>query len=234
MNWSSLNDRAYAPYSGKSKACVVESRSGKLFAGVRTENISYPITIPAVQAACAICLSEKEIPAKLYLEGDELDQLHFWKKEFQLEIIKTDSLPESPLEDPHKKWNADLDITARLKELLDQAVIPNSDFPVSALLFTSDGYLEGVNIEVSDWTKGLCAERVALSKAIAAGVREFTRLEIHTKKGEISSPCGACRQVITEFLPYNDIILHHADGTSSEHLTLDLLPFNFKSSSLKK
>lgn len=234
MNWSSLNDRAYTPYSGKSKACVVESRSGKLFAGVRVENISYPITIPAVQAACSICLSEKEVPAKLFLQDDDLDQLNFWKKEFNLQIIKTNSFPELQVEELHHKRDTDLDIIGRLKELLGQAVIPNSDFPVSALLFTSDGYLEGVNIEVSDWTKGLCAERVALSKAIAAGVREFTRLEIHTKKGEISSPCGACRQVITEFLPYNDIILHHADGTSSDHLTLDLLPFNFKSSSLKK
>ncbi|MCH2449775.1 MAG: cytidine deaminase [Gracilimonas sp.] len=234
MNWSTLNERTYAPYSGKAKACVVESRSGKLFAGVRVENISYPITIPAVQAACTICLSEKEIPAKLYLEDDGLNQLHFWKKEFNLKIVKTDSLPELPVEDLYHNLDADLGITNRLKELLNQAVIPNSDFPVSALLFTSDGYLEGVNVEVSDWSKGLCAERVVLSKAIAAGVSEFTRLEIHAKKGEISSPCGACRQVIAEFLPYHDIILHHADGTSSEHLTLDLLPFNFKSSSLKK
>lgn len=234
MNWNTLYERAYVPYSGQAKACVVESRSGKLFAGVRVENISYPITIPAVQAACAICLSEKEIPAKLYLEGDELDQLDFWKKEFELEIIKTSSLPESTLQDLHNISNGNPDITARLKELLDQAVIPNSDFPVSALLFTSAGYFEGVNVEVSDWSNGLCAERVVLAKAHAAGVRDLKRLEIHTKKGEISSPCGACRQVIAEFLPYHDIILHHADGTSSEHLTLDLLPFNFKSSSLKK
>lgn len=234
MNWSTLNDRAYAPYSGKTKACVVESRSGKFFAGVRVENISYPITIPAVQAACTICLSEKEVPAKLYLKDDSLDQLNFWREEFDLQIIKTDSLSELKVEDLHQDLNTNLDRNDRLRELLSQAVIPNSDFPVSALLFTSDGYFEGVNVEVSEWSQGLCAERVALSKAIASGIREFTRLEIHTKKGEISSPCGACRQVIVEFLPYNDIILHHADGTSSEHITLDLLPFNFKSSSLRK
>lgn len=234
MNWSTLYERAYVPYSGEAKACTIESRSGKFFAGVRVENISYPITIPAVQAGCAICLSEKEIPAKIYLENEDLDQLGFWKNEFDLEIIKTNSIPEVSPEKLNKIAVSDLDITTRLKELLDQAVIPNSDFPVSALLFTSDGYFEGVNVEVSDWSKGLCAERVVLAKANAAGVHDFKRLEIHTKKGEFSSPCGACRQVIVEFLPFNDIILHHADGTSSEHLSLDLLPYNFKSSSLKK
>lgn len=234
MNWNTLYDRAYTPYSGQAKACVIESRTGKFYIGVRVENISYPITIPAIQAACSICLSEREIPAKLYLEHTDLDQLSFWKNEFDLEIIKTHTLPEASAEDLYCKNSSGLDIQSRLKQLLEQAVVPNSDFPVSALLFTPNGYFEGVNVEVSDWTKGLCAERVVLAKALAAGIQNLDRLEIHTKKGEISSPCGACRQVIAEFLPYHDIMLHHADGSSSEHLTLDLLPFNFKSSSLKK
>ena len=115
-----------------------------------------------------------------------------------------------------------------------KSVIPNSDFPVSALLYVDDGYFEGTNIEVNDWTKGLCAERVALAKAITAGYFSFNHLEVHTQKGEFSSPCGACRQVIIEHLPYHTIKLHHADGSLSEHSTVDLLPYNFKTSSLKK
>jgi len=73
-----------------------------------------------------------------------------------------------------------------------------------------------------------------LSKAITAGYTEFERLEVLTKKGQVSSPCGSCRQVIAEFMPTKKIVLHHADQTISEHYMNDLLPFNFKSSALKK
>lgn len=234
MTRNLIYTQAYTPYSNKPKACVVESRKGSSYAGVRIENISYPLTIPAVQAACCICLSEGQIPSKIYVQNKELDQLDFWVQEFDLEVIVTDDLRFENTEDLTLPIDTDTVPLSKLKILLEKAVTPNSDFPVSAMLFTKTAYFEGVNVEVSDWTKGLCAERVVISKAITAGITEFERLEIHTKKGEVSSPCGACRQVIAEFLPYHDIILHHADGTTSEHLSIDLLPFNFKSTSLKK
>lgn len=234
MNWNLLYKRAYTPYSEKPTACVVESKNGHFYAGVRIENISYPITIPAVQSACAICLSEGETPAGLYIENREFDQLDFWVKEFNLKVHEVESLPIENTEDLFHPADDNFNTLPKLKSLLTKAVTPNSDFPVSAILFTNDGYFEGVNIEVSDWTKGLCAERIVIAKAITAGITEFEKLEIHTKKGEISSPCGACRQVIVEFLPYHEIKLHHAEGTLSEHLSIDLLPFNFKSAALKK
>ncbi|MFP8488825.1 cytidine deaminase [Gracilimonas sp. Q87] len=227
-------EKSYAPYSQNPKTCVVESSTGKFYAGIRIENISYPLTIPAIQAACTICLSEGETPSKLYLSDYKYEQLSFWKNEFDLEIIIEQDLPLNKAEDLLKSISGQLDASEKLKQLLPKAVVPNSDFQVAAILFTKTGYFEGVNVEVSEWSKGLCAERVVLSKALSAGFRNLQRLEIHTKKGQISSPCGACRQVIVEFLPYHDIILHHADGTISEHLSADLLPFNFKSSSLTR
>lgn len=234
MSWTTLYSRAYTPYSHKQNACIVESKSGKYYAGVRVENISFPITIPSAQAACAICLSESERPSKIYVQNSNLDQLHFWSTEFDLEIIETETSPVDRVENLHRTLDTDFTPLSKLKSLLNQAVTPNSDFPVSALLFTESGYFEGANVEVSDWTKGICAERVAIAKAIAAGITEFDRMEIHTRKGEVSSPCGTCRQVIAELLPYHDIKLHHSDGTLSEHLSVDLLPFSFKSSDLKK
>lgn len=234
MSWSLLLERSYTPYSDQPSACLVESKSGKVYAGVRIENISYPLTIAAVQAAVCICLSEAETPKKIYVQNEKLDQLYFWSQEFSLDVEVTDNPPIQNLEDLTKGIPQDFDTLSALKSLLDQAVIPNSDFPVSALLFTENEYFEGVNVEVSDWTQGLCAERVAISKAFASGVQKFKSMEIHTRKGEISSPCGACRQVMTEVLPYHDIKLHHSDGTQSEHLTVDLLPFSFKSSALHK
>lgn len=232
MSWTSLLEKSYVPYSCKPKACLIEGSSGKIYAGVRIENISYPLTIPAVQAACSICLSEKDTPAKIYVQNGELEQLDFWAGEFHLEVIETDEPSISNLEDLQMHPSSSFSAIAELKSLLNQAVTTNSDFPVSALLFTEDGYFEGVNVEVSEWSKGICAERVAIAKAFAHGDTNFTRMEIHTRKGEFSSPCGTCRQVIVELLPYHDIKLHHSDGTLSEHISVDLLPFSFKSSAL--
>jgi len=233
MSWNSLYQKVYAPYSETESACVVESKTGKFYAGVLIENISYPLTIPAVQAACAICLSEEEIPAKIYVDAPNLEQLTFWVEEFNLEVIQTDNPPKDDLENLAHKIDSSIEIKSELKSLLKKAVTPNSDFPVAALLFTEEVYFEGVNVEASEWTKGICAERVALCKAVASGHTDLDRFEIHAEKGEISSPCGACRQVISEHMPYHSINLHHSDGTLSEHLSIDLLPFSFKSSILK-
>jgi homotetrameric cytidine deaminase len=225
---------SYVPFSQNPRTCVVEGSSGRFYAGVRIENISYPLTIPAVQAACTICLSEGDTPSKLYLNESNYEQLHFWKNEFELEVIFETDLPTDNLEYLLQPDTDQITASSKLQELLSKAVVPNSDFQVAALLFTDNGYYEGVNIEVSEWTKGLCAERVAIAKAITAGHTEFKRFEILTKKGQVSSPCGSCRQVITEFMPTSKIVLHHADKTISEHFMNDLLPFNFTSDSLKK
>lgn len=232
MSWNSLFEKSYTPYSGQPQACIIEGTSGKFYAGVRIENISYPLTIPAVQAACAICLSEMDIPKTIFVPHNKMEQLKFWEAEFDLNVLSTKEPPVEQVENLFHPKESEFSPLKRLKQLLDQAVVVNSDFPVSALLFTEHGFFEGVNIEVSGWTHGICAERVAISKAFAHGTTEFTKMEIHTRKGEFSSPCGACRQVITELLPYHTLKLHHSDGTLSEHLSVDLLPFSFKSSAL--
>lgn len=227
-------EHSYVPYSHKPKTCVIESSSGKFYTGVRIENISYPLTIPAVQAACMICLSEGQTPSRLYLSRQSYEQVDFWKSEYDLEVLVITDLPTKKAENLLKNNNSSLKASTELSQLLSKAVVPNSDFQVAALLFTTDGYFEGVNVEVSEWNNGLCAERIALSKAIAAGYTEFDHLEVLTKKGQVSSPCGSCRQVIAEFMPTKKVILHHADKTISEHFMNDLLPFNFTSDSLKK
>ncbi len=79
---------------------------------------------------------------------------------------------------------------------------------------------------------GLCAERVALSKALASGNIDFSAISVHTLKGEFSSPCGACRQVLKEHLPLSKAKLFHANDTYSEHFINDFLPYNFSSKSL--
>ncbi|MEQ9308653.1 MAG: cytidine deaminase [Balneolaceae bacterium] len=232
MSWEILYKRAYVPYSNNPKACVIEGKSGEYYLGVRIENVSFPLTISAIQAACFSCLSEGDTPSALFLPNSDFDQLEFWKNEFNLSIQITETPPTQQFKS--QLHSDEFNELARLKELLKKAITTYSDFPVSAILYTESGYVEGVNIEVSDWSLGLCAERVAFAKAISNGETKFTEIAVHTKLGEVSSPCGACRQVIIEHLPLHKLRMHHSDETLSEHISIDLLPFSFTSKSLKK
>ncbi|MDX1642632.1 MAG: hypothetical protein R3220_13095 [Balneolaceae bacterium] len=121
-----------------------------------------------------------------------------------------------------------------LKDLCESTVSDQSDFPVTALLQISNGYIPGVNVEFEEWNLGLCAERVALSRAFAAGFTEFSGMHIYAPKSDYISPCGACRQVIFELMPGNILELHHDDESISRHFVSHLLPNGFTSRSLKK
>jgi len=234
MNWKELEKRAYIPYSRKAKACVIKGSSGSFYPGVRIENVSFPITIPAVQAACSFCLANGDTPQAIILKDDHpLEQQDYWVKEFNLNIIVQSDIDNIEFEDPSISISSS-DVKTELISLLDKAITTHSDFPVSALLFCKEGVITGTNVEVSEWTKGLCAERLAIAKAISYGFTVLNSMSLHTLKGEFSSPCGACRQVIHEHMPDNKIDFHHADGTLSTHYTGDLLPFSFSSTSLTK
>ena len=232
MSWDNLLSRAYVPYSNKPDACIVRGDKGGIYPGVRIENVSFPLTISAVQAACNICLSYGETPQTIFVLSVDEPQLDFWKEEFNAEVEI--SPLNAKFEFQQYKDDLSPDKNGLLKELLKDAVTQNSHFPVSAILSTEETIYTGVNVEVSDWSKGLCAERVALCKAIADGVTDFKTISVHTLKGEFSSPCGACRQVMYEHLPLSKAELYHADGTYSEHFIVDLLPFSFTSKDLRK
>lgn len=231
MDTEQLNDTSYVPYSGNSSTAIVKSVSGSYYPGTRIENAAFPLTINAAQNALFACLSEKDRPKAIYVEDTKANDLEFWRNEYNVWVYPIEELNEKPLKEIIFDLN-EPEIATTLKNLLDQAVTVNSNFPVSALLKTNKGYISGVNIECSEWSLGLCAERVAIAKAISYGIRDFQSIYIHTRAGEYSSPCGACRQVIYEHLPHNPVHLFHADGTHSMHYSSDLLPHSFRSSSL--
>lgn len=234
MNWKELEERAYVPYSKQSVACIIKGSSGKFYPGVRIENVSFPITIPAIQAACSFCLADEDTPKYLIVKNEQsIEQQEFWVKEYDLNIIIQSNINNIKFEDPSIIISSS-DIKTKLISLLDKAITIHSDFPVSALLFCNEGVITGTNVEVREWTKGLCAERLAIAKAISYGFTLLNSMSLHTLKGEFSSPCGACRQVIHEHMPDNQLDFHHADGTLSTHYTSDLLPFSFSSTSLTK
>lgn len=235
MKWETLLARSYVPYSGRPGACLVKGEKNIYYPGVRIENIAFPDTIDEKQAALFFCLSEGDTPRQLLLPksvSNVSDLISFWEKEYHLEILYVEEIDQYSIFDG--LISSDIDVAKYLAKLLDKAVVQNSNFPVSALLKIPGGYISGVNVECSEWRLGLCAERIAIARALACGYRDLLELYIHTKYGEFSSPCGACRQVIVEHMPGKPVHLFHANGTESFHITTHLLPYSFQSASLNK
>jgi cytidine deaminase len=88
------------------------------------------------------------------------------------------------------------------------AYAPYSHYKVGAALLTASGRVyDGVNVENAAYPNGICAERVAVFKAISEGEREFSAIVVVTTNG--GSPCGACRQVLSEF--GQDTLVYLAD-----------------------
>ncbi|OPX18547.1 cytidine deaminase [candidate division WOR-3 bacterium 4484_100] len=89
-----------------------------------------------------------------------------------------------------------------VKKGITNAYAPYSSIPVSAGLYCKDGEIfTGVNIENSSYSLSMCAERVALFKAVASGQRNFLLLLLYSPKIDFILPCGACLQTLCEFSP---------------------------------
>ena len=110
---------------------------------------------------------------------------------------------------------------------------PYSSFPVGAAVLTENGKIySGCNVENASFGLTLCAERVALFSAVAAGLRNFKILLLYTPTPRPCLPCGACRQVLREFV--QDVrVIGLCDGPERLDMTLDiLLPHAFEPSAL--
>ena len=118
------------------------------------------------------------------------------------------------------------------KEVSNNAYCPYSCFPVGACaLFESGKYYKGCNIENSSYGLSLCAERNAISTAIANGeTSRLVKIAIYSPKSSLCFPCGACRQWIQEFSKgYNtEIILENEKLGLSIYYINDVLPYSFK------
>ncbi len=116
----------------------------------------------------------------------------------------------------------DLAIEARKK-----SYAPYSHYPVGAALRTKTGHLyTGVNIENAAYPDGICAERVAIFKAVSEGERDFDVIAVVTNNG--GSPCGSCRQVMAEFGLDTLVLIADGNGRLLEEITVDkLLPLAF-------
>jgi cytidine deaminase len=110
----------------------------------------------------------------------------------------------------------------------ERAMAAFSEFKVGAALETADGrIITGCNIENSTYGLTMCAERVAIFKALSEGHRAFKRIAIVADTSQPTSPCGACRQMLWEFAGNIDVILADLSDIKTMHNLKDLLPHPF-------
>jgi len=100
-------------------------------------------------------------------------------------------------------------------------------FVGAAALSNDDKVYTGCNIESSSYSLTICAERNAIFKAVSEGVREFKAIAVAGDTEDFISPCGACRQVISDLCGEIDVILVNGNGDYIVKKTSELLPFAF-------
>jgi len=113
-----------------------------------------------------------------------------------------------------------------------QAYSPYSHYPVGSALLTASGRVfTGVNVENAAYPTGMCAERVAVFKAVSEGERDFIAIAVVTSNG--GTPCGSCRQVLAEFGLDTVVLIADAAGHQvMESTVAGLLPGSFGPSDL--
>ncbi|MEM1271901.1 MAG: cytidine deaminase [Bacteroidota bacterium] len=221
---ASFEPRAYAPFSETPAAAVLLLSDGQYIPGVRVENVTFPLLIPAVLNAytTAVALERTDIVAlvtsrpvgvfeKLVLGGFGLDLA----ERDAYTLAQPGALPEptqpvSPFLGGPKAVSVDGGLR-QADEIAHRAYVPNSDFPVGAILETAAGAIPGVNVEHPEWLFGLCAERNALGTARSYGITEFNQMFLTCPKDPTGTPCGACRQVLVEHDPDLPIYIYRGD-----------------------
>src|SRR5262247_3244024 len=120
------------------------------------------------------------------------------------------------------------ELIAKATEARERALASYSDFKVGAAIETRDGRIySGCNIENASYGLSICAERVALWKALSEGAREFRQMAIVSDADTLTSPCGACRQLLWEYCGDISIHLHSLKGLDAEHPLSELFPLPF-------
>jgi cytidine deaminase len=119
-------------------------------------------------------------------------------------------------------------LVAAARAAREHAVADFSGFKVGAALETAAGMIvTGCNIENASYGLTLCAERVAIFKAVSEGHNSFTRLAVVADTASPTPPCGACRQIIWEFCGDIEVIMANMTSVSASLRMKDLLPLPF-------
>lgn len=126
-------------------------------------------------------------------------------------------------------------LVAAAREARLRAWAPYSTFKVGAALETADGRIfTGCNIENASYGLTVCAERVALFKALSEGAADFVRLAVVADTPGPTTPCGACRQVLWEFAPEVEVIMANLTTVTDRQALAALLPHAFSGRALPR
>ena len=121
------------------------------------------------------------------------------------------------------------------REAREKARATFSHFKVGAALETTDGrVITGCNIENATYGLTLCAERVAVFKAVSEGLDAFRRIAVVADTEDPTPPCGPCRQILWEFCGDIEVILANLAEEKGRHRLKDLLPLPFDARLLRK
>ena len=123
----------------------------------------------------------------------------------------------------------DRELLTLAKQASENAYAPYSRFQVGAALECLDGRVfTGCNVENSALGSTMCAERVAIYKAISEGETNFYRIAIYGESEDYCMPCGACRQVMSEFSQDMEVLCARASGGYVSYKLRELMPHPFK------
>jgi cytidine deaminase len=110
----------------------------------------------------------------------------------------------------------------------EHAHAPFSNFRVGAALEDASGRIHsGCNVENATYGLTVCAERVAVLKAVSEGARQFVRIAVAADTATLTPPCGACRQILWEFCGDIEVILVNLEGRTERFRLKDLYPRPF-------
>lgn len=125
-------------------------------------------------------------------------------------------------------------LIAAARAVRENASAPYSHFKVGAALLARDGTIyTGCNVENATYALTVCAERVALLKAISEGARDFSTIAVVADTAAPTPPCGPCRQLLWEYCGDITVILANLTSVSGRHQLKDLLPLPFDSRLLR-
>lgn len=125
-------------------------------------------------------------------------------------------------------------LVSAAKVAYNNAYAPYSQFHVGASLLTKDQQIfSGCNVENASYGLGVCAERNCIANAVVTGNQTFEHLVVYTEQEKLTPPCGACRQVIAEFMPEDGKVTSVNHLNQQKHWSVaDLLPDAFLSEDL--
>ena len=120
------------------------------------------------------------------------------------------------------------------KAVREMAYAPFSNFKVGAAVRTKSGKIyTGCNVESASYGLTVCAERIAIWKAVSEGEREFEHVAVVTDTEELTPPCGTCRQIIWEFCGDIPVTFSNLKGKTETVMMKEILPRAFDTKFLK-